>query len=115
MNMSSSNSTSTTYFGLSFYFGHGRTLGKRVMGIRAVSLTHEHLSLWHSMERALGYGASMLEGGFGFLQYFIHPNCQTVHDRTRRPSWFAIADTGRSPQGLCRSTTSWPKQPERGH
>jgi uncharacterized RDD family membrane protein YckC len=37
--------------------------------------------LWHAIERALGYGASALELGFGFLQYFIHPNKQTVHDR----------------------------------
>src|SRR5690348_15533568 len=69
------------YFGLSNYFGNGRTLGKRIVRIRAVSLVHEHLTLWHSFERALGYGASFLEGGFGFLQYFIHPNRRTVHDR----------------------------------
>jgi hypothetical protein len=46
-----------------------------------VSLVHERLTLWHCMERTLGYSASSLEGGFGFLQYFKHPNCQTVHDR----------------------------------
>lgn len=69
------------YFALSNYIGNGRTLGKRLMRIRAVSLVHDHLSLWHSFERALGYGASFLEGGFGFLQYFIHPNRRTVHDR----------------------------------
>jgi uncharacterized RDD family membrane protein YckC len=69
------------YFGLSTYFGHGQSLGKRWLRIRVVSLTHEHLSLWHSIERSLGYGASFLEGGFGFIQYFTHPNCQTVHDR----------------------------------
>jgi len=39
------------------------------------------MSLWHSVERALGYAASTLELGFGFLQYFIHPNRRTVHDR----------------------------------
>ena len=39
------------------------------------------MGLWQSLERALGYGASFLEGGFGFLQYFIHRNRQTVHDR----------------------------------
>jgi hypothetical protein len=39
------------------------------------------MSLWHSFERALGYGASALEFGFGFVQYFIHPNRRTVHDR----------------------------------
>jgi uncharacterized RDD family membrane protein YckC len=69
------------YFDLWTYFGHGQTLGKKLMGIRIVSLTHDHLTLWHSFERSLGYGASILEGGFGFLQYFIHPNRQTVHDR----------------------------------
>jgi uncharacterized RDD family membrane protein YckC len=46
-----------------------------------VSLNHERLSLWHAIERALGYAASSLEAGFGFLQYFTHPNRQTVHDR----------------------------------
>jgi uncharacterized RDD family membrane protein YckC len=69
------------YFGLFTYWDHGRTPGKRLMKIRVVSLAHDHLSLWHSIERALGYGASALELGFGFLQYFIHPNRQTVHDR----------------------------------
>jgi uncharacterized RDD family membrane protein YckC len=69
------------FFGLSLYFGNGQTLGKRVMGIRVVSLVHHKMSFWHSIERALGYGASALEFGFGFVQYFIHPNRRTVHDR----------------------------------
>lgn len=69
------------YFGLFTYFGKGKTPGKWLLGIRVVSLLHERISLWHSIERALGYGASALEFGFGFVQYFIHPNRQTVHDR----------------------------------
>jgi uncharacterized RDD family membrane protein YckC len=69
------------FFGLSVYLGNGRTIGKRVMGIRVVSIVHHRLGLWHSIERALGYGASALEFGFGFVQYFIHPNRRTVHDR----------------------------------
>lgn len=69
------------YFGLSTFFGKGATIGKRIMGIRVVSLVHSHMSLWHSIERALGYAASSLEAGFGFIQYFTHPNRQTVHDR----------------------------------
>jgi uncharacterized RDD family membrane protein YckC len=69
------------YFGLSTYWGNGQTIGKRLVGIRVVSLVHKKMSLWHSFERALGYGASALEFGFGFLQYFIHPNRRTVHDR----------------------------------
>jgi hypothetical protein len=33
------------------------------------------------MERALGYGASALEGGFGFIQYFFYKNHTCTHDR----------------------------------
>ena len=55
------------YFGLGAYFGDGRTPGKRLLGIRVVSLSHHRLSLWHSLERALGYGTSVLEFGFGFF------------------------------------------------
>jgi uncharacterized RDD family membrane protein YckC len=69
------------FFGLSLNLGNGRSLSKRAMGIRVVSLIHHKISLWHSIERALGYGASALEFGFGFVQYYIHPNRRTVHDR----------------------------------
>jgi uncharacterized RDD family membrane protein YckC len=69
------------FFSIATYWGDGKTPGKWIFGIRVVSLTHDRMSLWHSFERALGYGASFLEFGFGFIQYFIHPNCRTVHDR----------------------------------
>jgi len=69
------------YFGITLYAGRGQTLGKRLLGIRVVSLTRTRITLWQSIERALGYGASMLEGGFGFLQYFMNPNRCCVHDR----------------------------------
>lgn len=69
------------YFGLATWAGRGATPGKRLLGIRVVSLVHPRLTLWHSIERALGYAASSLEAGFGFGQYFTHPNRQTVHDR----------------------------------
>jgi len=69
------------YFGLATYLGKGRTLGKRLMKIRVVSLVHERITLWLSIERALGYGASALEFGFGFVQYFLNRNRRTVHDR----------------------------------
>jgi uncharacterized RDD family membrane protein YckC len=69
------------YFSLSTYFGRGCSIGKRLAGIRVVSLIHSHMSLWHCIERAIGYAASFLEAGFGFIQYFTHPNHQTVHDR----------------------------------
>jgi len=69
------------YCGLSVWLTNGFTLGKRLLGIRIVSITREKISLWQSVERALGYGASLLEAGSGFFQYAVHPNKQTVHDR----------------------------------
>lgn len=69
------------YFGLATYLWNGRTPGKWLLRIRVVSLVHDRLTLWHSIERALGYAASALELGFGFIQYFVHPNRRTVHDR----------------------------------
>jgi uncharacterized RDD family membrane protein YckC len=69
------------YFGFCTYFTNGKTLGKWMTRVRVVSLTHERVSLWQAMERALGYGASALEAGFGFLQFFINRNRQCVHDR----------------------------------
>jgi uncharacterized RDD family membrane protein YckC len=69
------------YFTLLTYFLNGKTIGKKIFKIRIISLIHDKLSLWHSFERSLGYVASSLEAGFGFVQYFIHPNHQTVHDR----------------------------------
>ncbi len=69
------------YFGLFTYFSSGKTPGKWLLKIRVVSLAHGRISLWHSIERALGYGASALEFGFWFLQYFTQSNKRTLHDR----------------------------------
>ena len=69
------------YFGLLSYWWDGRTIGKRLLKIRVVSLASDRITLWQSIERGFGYGASALEGGFGFLQYFIHGNHCCVHDR----------------------------------
>jgi uncharacterized RDD family membrane protein YckC len=69
------------YFGILLWKGKGRTPGKRLMRIRVVSIVHRHLGFWHSVERALGYGAAALEGGFGFIQFFIHPYRRCAQDR----------------------------------
>jgi len=69
------------YFGLIVWKTNGFTPGKRLLRIRVVSLVHDRVTLWQSVERALGYGASFLELGTGFFQYFIHPNRCCVHDR----------------------------------
>jgi len=69
------------YYGLTLYFSNGQTPGKRLLKIRVISLVHDRITFWQAMERALGYGASILEAGFGFLQFFINPNRCCVHDR----------------------------------
>jgi len=97
------------YFGFLPYLWRGRTIGKRVFRLRMVSLSHDRPTLWQCVERALGYGFSSLEGGFGFLQYFLSPNRQTLHDR--------IADTvivtERGPHAGGSSVNRLRKQP--GH
>jgi uncharacterized RDD family membrane protein YckC len=69
------------YFTLSFYYWKGRTLGKYLLRIRVLSLYHERLGLWHCIERSLGYFASALEFGFGYIQAFWNPNRMTLHDK----------------------------------
>jgi uncharacterized RDD family membrane protein YckC len=69
------------YFGIFLRITNGFTPGKRLMRIRVVSLTHDRLGTWQALERTLGYGASLLEGGFGFVQYFLYPNHLCAHDR----------------------------------
>jgi uncharacterized RDD family membrane protein YckC len=69
------------YFSLSFYFSRGQTLGKYLLRIKVLSLYHEHPGLWHCIERSLGYFASALEFGFGFIQAFWNPNRMTLHDK----------------------------------
>lgn len=83
------------FIAASNYIGNGATIGKKIMKIRAVSLVHHRLSLWHSVERALGYGASALEGFFGFFQYFIHPTRRTVHDRIAET--IVVSERGQRP------------------
>jgi uncharacterized RDD family membrane protein YckC len=69
------------YFTFSVYLSNGRTIGKKIFRIRIMSLVHHRVSLWHAFERAIGYGASTLEFGFGFIQYFIRSDRRTIHDR----------------------------------
>ena len=69
------------YFALFMYFTNGKTVGKYITRVRVVSLYHHHVGLWHCIERALGYGASAVEAGLGFLQVFWNPNRMCLHDR----------------------------------
>jgi uncharacterized RDD family membrane protein YckC len=69
------------YWATANYLGNGRTPGKWVARTRAVSLTSERLGLWQSIERVLGYGAAILEGGLGFAQFFWDKNRMCAQDR----------------------------------
>jgi uncharacterized RDD family membrane protein YckC len=69
------------YWGLGNYFGNGQTPGKWVARTRILSLTGERMGLWRSFERALGYGAAILEAGLGFLQFFWDKNRMCAQDR----------------------------------
>ena len=71
----------TLYFAISFYFWKGQTVGKYFLRIRVLSLYHEHLGLWHCIERSLVYFVSALEFGFGYIQAFWNPNRMTLHDK----------------------------------
>jgi uncharacterized RDD family membrane protein YckC len=84
------------YFGLITWFTNGYTFGKRIFRIRIISTDHKHLTLWHSIERSLGYYASSLEFGFGFLQYFIDYNRRTVHDRIAETIVIKVKKTGKA-------------------
>jgi uncharacterized RDD family membrane protein YckC len=69
------------YWGLFNYFANGRTPGKMAARTRILSLTSERMGAWQSLERALGYGAAVLEGGLGFVQFFWDPNRMCAQDR----------------------------------
>ena len=69
------------YWGLANYLGNGQTPGKWIARTRAVSLPSQRLGPWQSAERALGYGAAVLEGGLGFLQFFWDRNRMCAQDR----------------------------------
>jgi uncharacterized RDD family membrane protein YckC len=90
------------YFGIFLWKGNGRTPGKRIMKIRVVSLMHTHITFWHAVERALGYGAAALEAGFGFFQFFLHPYRRCAQDRLAE----TIVVTERSYQQKFPDTTA---------
>jgi uncharacterized RDD family membrane protein YckC len=71
----------TIYFALFTFFTNGFTPGKKIIGIRIISLYHQRIGLWHCIERSLGYVASALESGLGFIQALWNPNRMALHDR----------------------------------
>ncbi len=71
----------TIYFTLNVFFFKGRTFGKWICRLRIVSLYHHHVGFWHCVERSLGYVASTLEFGLGFIQAAWNHNRMALHDK----------------------------------
>ncbi|MEQ1437959.1 RDD family protein [Fontimonas sp. SYSU GA230001] len=69
------------YFTLLTVLWNGQTPGKRLLGIRVISLRGEPLTYWAAFERYGGYAAGFATGLLGFLQVFWDPNRQAIHDR----------------------------------
>lgn len=70
-----------TYFTLTTFFLNGQSFGKKILGIRIVPLYHHEVGFWHCLERSLGYVASALELGLGFVQMTWNSNRMALHDK----------------------------------
>lgn len=68
------------YFILCFRFG-GRTLGKRIFGLRVVKSDGSKLTVWNAVERTHGYVFSASILFIGFFQVFWDSRRLTLHDK----------------------------------
>ena len=59
----------------------GRTVGKKLMGIRVLRLDGQPITWWVAFERAGGYAAGFATGLLGFAQVYWDQNRQGIHDR----------------------------------
>jgi uncharacterized RDD family membrane protein YckC len=71
----------TLYCTLTTFFLEGQTFGKKIFKIQIISLYHKKIGFWHCLERSLGYVASTLEFGLGFIQAVWNNNRMTLHDK----------------------------------
>ena len=69
------------YFTFLTCWFNGKTVGKRLLGIRVVRLDGKSLTLWCCLGRYGGYCAGIATGLLGFLQIFWDPNRQAIQDK----------------------------------
>jgi hypothetical protein len=69
------------YFTLLPFAWQGRTVGKRLLGLRIVELTGRPLTVLGCFGRYGGYAAAMATGGVGFLQILWDSNRQAIQDK----------------------------------
>ncbi len=66
---------------LFFWWTASRTPGMAAMGLQLVRLDAKPMTFWTALKRLVGYGASLLLAGFGFLSILITDRRQALHDR----------------------------------
>lgn len=69
------------YFTFLTAFLKGRTVGKRLLGIRVVRLDGNAITYWVAFERFGGYAASLFTGMEGFLRILWDRNRQCLEDK----------------------------------
>jgi uncharacterized RDD family membrane protein YckC len=72
---------SLVYFTLVTAFWNGRTLGKRLLGLRVVEITGKPMTLRLAFARYGGYVAGVVTGGIGLAQVLWDPNRQGLQDK----------------------------------
>lgn len=73
--------SSMAYFTLVTAFWGGRTVGKRLMGLRVVEITGKPMTIALSFTRYGGYVAGLLTGGIGLAQPLWDRNRQGLQDK----------------------------------
>lgn len=71
----------TLYFTIALTLSQGRTLGKKLFGVRVVRLDGQPLGWWAAFERSGGYAAGVATGLLGFVQIFWDANRQCIQDK----------------------------------
>jgi uncharacterized RDD family membrane protein YckC len=74
-----------------------RTLGKRLMGIRVVTVHGRPLAMWDSFERFGGYFATLGTFGLGVRDLWREPNGRLAHDRLADTVVLDSARSGHDP------------------
>lgn len=89
----------TVYLTVFTAWWDGRTVGKRLFGIRVVRLDGKPMTGWLAFERVGGYAAGFATGLLGFAQVYWDPNRMTIHDK--------IAETVVIREGLPKVPGPW--------
>lgn len=69
------------YFVLATYFWNGQTIGKSIIKIRVVALSHQRLTLWDYIKRVSGYALAIIQLGYGEYRHHKNNAVPTIQDR----------------------------------